>query len=304
MSVETYRALGLDLQPPLEVNGRGSADFVLSLNHPGDGPYHPCAEAYPSEDVPAGQVTRYRDWESSGMFAGARREIFVHTSAGHDPARPSNLIVFNDGSGYIARKGPVRAAQVLDTLRARGEIPQTVAVFVDPGRRGEHLAPDWVQRRAEYDPLTDDYGRFLIQDLLPFVVEAQGLTLTDDPARRAIVGISSGGICAFTAAWLFPEQFGGVISHCGSFVNIDGGHVYPFLVRSTPRKPIRVLLQSGQNDGRNVYGDWPLANQVMANALDFAGYDCRFEFGSGGHTLRHGGAIFADSLRWLWRLTS
>jgi enterochelin esterase family protein len=39
----------------------------------------------------------------------------------------------------------------------------------------------------------------------------------------------------------------------------------------------------------------------MANALDFAGYDSRFEFGTGGHTLRHGGAIFADSLRWLGR---
>ena len=27
----------------------------------------------------------------------------------------------------------------------------------------------------------------------------------------------------------------------------------------------------------------------------------RFEFGTGGHSLRHGGALFADSLRWLWR---
>ena len=45
-------------------------------------------------------------------------------------------------------------------------------------------------------------------------------------------------------------------------------------------------------------GNWPLANRQMASALDYGGYDHRFEFGEGGHTLRHGGAIFAQSLRW------
>jgi hypothetical protein len=39
----------------------------------------------------------------------------------------------------------------------------------------------------------------------------------------------------------------------------------------------------------------------MASALAWSGYDYRFEFGTGGHNLDHGGAIFADSLRWLWR---
>lgn len=72
-------------------------------------------------------------------------------------------------------------------------------------------------------------------------------------------------------------------------------------MRSTERKPLRVFLQSGESDASIVYGDWPLANQQMARALEFAGYDVRFEFGRGGHSLRHGGALFADSLRWLWR---
>jgi enterochelin esterase family protein len=211
------------------------------------------------------------------------------------------VIVINDGVGYLSRQGPVRAGRVLDTLHARGEIAPTAAVFVNPGSRHADGEPDWEQRRREYDPLTDTFGRFLLEDLLPFVEGTEGLTFTDDPAGRTICGVSSGGICAFTVAWRFPESFGRVLSHCGSFVNIEGGHNYPFLVRATPRKPIRVFLQGGANDGRNVYGDWPLANQAMANALDFAGYDCRFAYGTGGHTLRHGGAIFAESLRWLWR---
>jgi enterochelin esterase family protein len=301
MDIETYRELGLDQPAPLEMNGRGAADFAPSLNHPGDAPYHPCPEAYPGPDVPAGELSIHRAWDGTAIYSRTRRDVFVHAPAGLDRARPVNLILFNDGASYLSRSGPVRAARVLDTLHALGEIPPTVAVFVDPGARRADGQVDWGQRRAEYDPLTPTYGRFLLEDLLPFVERAEGLAFTADPAGRTICGISSGGICAFTVAWRFPESFGRVLSHCGSFVNIEGGHNYPFLVRATPRKPIRVFLQGGANDGRNVYGDWPLANQAMANALDFAGYDCRFAYGTGGHTLRHGGAIFAESLRWLWR---
>ena len=84
-------------------------------------------------------------------------------------------------------------------------------------------------------------------------------------------------------------------------MNIRGGHNFPYLIRSTPRKPLRVFLQSGALDANIVTGSWPLANQQMAAALDFAGYDYRFEFGVGGHNLRQGGALFAQTLRWLSR---
>ena len=55
------------------------------------------------------------------------------------------------------------------------------------------------------------------------------------------------------------------------------------------------------NDLDNQFGNWPLANQSMAAALKFKGYDYRFEFGDGAHTHKHGGAILPDTLRWLWR---
>ena len=227
----------------------------------------------------------------------------IYTPHGLDRSRPARLVIFHDGAWYMARDGAVRATQVLDTLHARGEIAPTVAVFVNPGRpRGEPdpAAAD-AQRSFEYDSMTPDHGRFLLEELLPFVADAEGLTFSDDPAHCTVAGISSGGICAFSAAWWFPQSFGRVLSHCGSYVNIRGGHNFPYLVRSTPRKPIRVALQSGENDAQHIYGNWPLANRTLADALAFAGYDHRFDFGSGGHSLRHGGAILADTLRWLWR---
>jgi enterochelin esterase family protein len=301
LDFETYRALGLTEPAPSEMNGRTRADFVATLTAPGDVNYNPCPEAYPRPGTPEGAITSYPDWEWTKVFAGTVRDLSVYTTPDLDRTAPAALLVCQDGAGYLAPKGPVRAAQVLDVLFAKGQIGPTVAVFVNPGQLEDSDENPVVQRSREYDSMTPDYGRFLLEDLLPFVAEVEGLTLSDEPSRRTLCGISSGGICAFTAAWHFPESFGRVLSHCGSFVNIRGGHNWPFILRATPRKNLRVFLQSGTGDGVYFTGDWPLANQTMAKALEWAGYDYRFEFGAGGHSLRHAGAIFAESLRWLWR---
>ena len=73
------------------------------------------------------------------------------------------------------------------------------------------------------------------------------------------------------------------------------------MVRKTERKPIRVFLQGGSNDLNIIFGNWPIANQNMASALTYREYDYQFVYGVGGHTLKHGGSIFPDTLRWLWR---
>ncbi|MCB1686553.1 MAG: hypothetical protein KDI31_18785, partial [Pseudomonadales bacterium] len=301
--------LGLDQPTPAEVNGRSNADIRASLDHPGDRVYHPCPEAFPDEEVPAGTLTRYRDWDQTRIYADTLRDLFVYLPARLDPRDPLDLLVCNDGAGYSSLNGAVRATRVLDSLHARGEIRQTVGVFVNPGRPPDAQKPGYSsdynaamrQRSLEYDALTPDYGDFLETEVLPFVAREHRIRITQDPTRRTICGISSGGICAFSVGWFHTRSYQRVLSHCGSFTNILGGHNYPYLVRTTPRKTLRVCLQSGVNDARTLFGDWALANQTMAEALNYAGYDHRFEFGTGGHSLRHGGALFADSLRWLWR---
>jgi len=302
MDTRTYESFGLhqsltDVDPTRVVNGRANREIMQALSTPADRQYNPNPEAF--EDAPRGNVASFRDWDRSLVFEGTRRDLWIYTPAGFDPAGPAPaLMVFNDGGGYLDRNGPVRAAAVLDTLIAKGEAPPTIGVFVMPGRR--EGVPDQQNRSVEYDSCTDDYVRFLLEDLLPFVETEIGCALTTDPAWRTICGISSGGICAFTAAWHRPDAFGRVISHCGSFTAIRGGHNYPFLIRSTPKKPVRVWMQSGENDADILFGSWPLANKEVAAALQFAGYEVKFVFGEGGHNLRHGGAVFADTLRWLW----
>jgi enterochelin esterase family protein len=111
-------------------------------------------------------------------------------------------------------------------------------------------------------------------------------------------------------AWERPDQFSKVLSWVGSFVNlqggptgIGGGHNYPVLIRKSKDKPkpIRVFLQDGANDLDNPFGNWPLANQGMAKALAYSGYDFKFVFGQGFHSGKHGEALLPESLRWLWR---
>ena len=142
-------------------------------------------------------------------------------------------------------------------------------------------------------------SRYARQEILPEV--GKRYKLSDDPALRAICGISSGGICAWTVAWERPDQFSKVLSHVGSFTNIRGGHVYPAVIRKTEPKPIRIFLQDGTNDLDNLHGSWPLSNRQMAAALKFSKYDHKFVMGTGGHNGRHGGAIMPESLKWLWR---
>ena len=65
--------------------------------------------------------------------------------------------------------------------------------------------------------------------------------------------------------------------------------------------PLRIYQQDGRNDQDIYAGSWFHANQELAAALAFAGYDHQFVIGEEGHNNRHGRAILPDALRWLWR---
>jgi enterochelin esterase family protein len=251
--------------------------------------------------VPQGKITQHQ--HTSSIFPGTRRDCWIYVPAQYDAQQAACVMVFQDGGTYVSPNGQFRVPIVLDNLIHKKEMPVTIGVFINPG----HFPPDnpsgkpRSNRSFEYDTLSDQYARFLEKEMLPEV--GKEYKLRADPASRAICGISSGGICSFTVAWQRPDLFSRVLSHVGSFTNIRGGDVYPGLVRRTKSKPkpIRVFLQDGSGDLDNEYGNWPLANQQMALALKFAGYDSKFVYGDGGHNGKHGGAILPDSLRWLWR---
>ena len=251
------------------------------------------------DGVPKGTVSKHT-WTESEIFPGTIRDYWVYVPQQYDKATPACVMVFQDGGNYVNEKGQFRVPIVFDNLIHQGEMPVTIGIFLNPGvvPPADPKAKGRRNRSFEYDSLGDLYARFLLEEILPAV--GQEYNLTTDPEGRAICGISSGGICAWTVAWERPDAFRKVLSHVGSFTNIRGGHVYPALIRKTERKPIRVFLQEGENDLDNLHGSWPLANRQMAAALKFSGYDYQFVMGTEGHNGKHGGAIMPESLRWLW----
>jgi enterochelin esterase family protein len=251
------------------------------------------------EGVPRGKATKYT-WTSK-IFEGTERDYWVYVPAQYNEKDGACVMVFQDGGAYMNEKGDFRTTIVFDNLIHKKEMPVTIGIFINPGSipgATKDQKPK-SNRSFEYDTLSDQYARFLEKEILPEV--GKSYNLHKDAADRAICGISSGGICAFTVAWERPDLFSKVLSHVGSFTNIRGGDVYPGLIRKKEKRPIRVFLQDGSGDLDNEHGNWPLANQSMASALKFAKYDYKFEYGDGGHNGKHGGAILPDSLRWLWR---
>jgi len=258
-------------------------------------------DSQPRDGVPKGKVTKHQF--KSKVFANTVRDYYLYVPAQYDGKTPAAVMVFQDGHAYVSVKGQFRVPVVFDNLIAAKQMPVTIGIFINPGHHLDRPKPKspWKgsNRSFEYDSMTDQYARFILNEMLPHIGKTH--KLTDKAELRAIGGISSGGICALTVAWHRPDAFSKVLSHVGSFVNIRGGHAYPTLIRKTKRKPIRVFLQDGANDLDNKHGHWPLANKQMAAALKFSKYDYKFVFGDGGHNGKHGGAILPDSLRWLWR---
>lgn len=251
--------------------------------------------------VPKGRVEGPLVFKSR-IFRNTVRQYWVYVPAQYEAAKPAAVMVFQDGHKYVNVEQEYRVPVVFDNLIHKKEMPVTIGIFVNPGHAGEELPADpWraSNRSQEYDTLSEEYARFLVEEILPEV--GKSYSLTTDPLARGIAGASSGGICAFTVAWERPDFFRKVISHIGSFTNIRGGHAYEALIRKSALRPMRIFLQDGSNDLDNAHGNWPLANQQMAAALKFRGYDYRFEYGDGAHTHKHGGALLPDALRWLWR---
>jgi enterochelin esterase-like enzyme len=267
----------------------------------GSDTYVPGPDSMRQPGVPQGSVEGPLEWRSQ-IFPGTIRQYWIYVPAQYDRGRAAAVMVFQDGHTYVNTEREYRVPIVLDNLIHRKEMPVTIGIFITPGHVGETMPenPSRASNRSlEYDTLSEQYARLVIDEILPEV--AKKYSLTSDPEMRAIAGASSGGICAFTVAWERPDYFRKVVSHIGSFTNIRGGHVYPALIRKSATRPLRVFLQDGSNDLDNQHGSWWLANQEMAAALKFRKYDYRFEPGDGGHTHKHGGAILPDTLRWLWR---
>ena len=256
-------------------------------------------ESYEQPGVPRGSLSE-KIVHTSKVYPGLVSDYWIYVPSQYDASKPAAVMVWQDGQGMTTRDTS-RSQNVFDNLTHKKKIPVMIHIFISPGMVG---ARAW--RSIEYDTVDNTYPRFLLDEILPEV--AKKYTLRTDGYSRAIAGNSSGGICAFNAAWQQPGQFTRVLSRIGSFTSIqwkpgviDGGNVYPNKIRKEPKRNIRAWLQDGWNDLENNHGSWPLQNIQMANSLKMMNYDFHLSWGRGTHNGSHGNAELPEAMEWLWR---
>lgn len=274
-------------------------------------------DSYPQPGVPLGRVTEERV-VTSKIYGDWTVSYWVYVPPGYDPEKGAAMMVWQDGHRFAERGKRARLFTVTENLVHQGKLPPMIHVLVAPGYIGEIVESPYVpekvgtMRSILYDTLSDDYVRFLEEELLPEVEKEYNLR--EDGYSRGIAGQSSGGICALNTAWFRPDKYSRVLSRIGSFTsiqwrfgnadpakNLDGGNVYPFLIRKQPRKNIRIWLEDGSHDLENIHGSWPLQNIQLANSLKFKEYDFHFSWGNAQHNTAHGDAELPEALTWLWR---
>ena len=249
----------------------------------------------------AGHVIIEGELPQSGIYPGTTHTYQVYIPDQYDGKRPAALYVGLDGV-------LCRAPEVMDSLIAAGKMPVTIGVFLQPGVvKGADGTVLRYNRSYEFDSTTDSFVRFLDEEVLPAVEQmtpprGKAISLSRRPTDRMIMGLSSGGIAAFNAAWHRPDLFGKVFTGVGTFVAMRGGNDLQALVRKTEPVALRVYIQDGSNDVWNpLFGHWYEGNQMLASALEFAGYDLQCDWSDGGHNVTRSTQIFPQVMEWMWR---
>jgi enterochelin esterase family protein len=242
-----------------------------------------------SQGSAEGELTPKKQLQSKVFGYGFNYRTYKPTA--YQAGKPAALMIFQDGDNYT-RDDRFRAPRVFDTLIKEGSVPVIISVYIDPTN----------QRSDEYDTRDDKYGKMITTELLPEL--RKSFDLVEDPNGFAIGGHSSGGGCAFNVGWLFNDLFRKVMTHSGTFVNLQtpGNYDYVDIVVEQPKKPLRVTLLSGSADLECCGKTWFGVNNEMAESLTEAQYPYRYMKSNTDHgPTRWHFNDFPAGLRWLWR---
>jgi len=140
-------------------------------------------------DLPAEKTGDLATLSYSGAFGASKLKVWTPVDYDENRAEPYPVLYLYHGFGqnYASWTEVGRAAQVLDNLYERGEIEPMVVVM--PGYPG-----------APSDMWTDLSG-----SVMP-LVDAQ-FNITDEPAHRALAGLSWGGYLTHGAMVNHPGEF-------------------------------------------------------------------------------------------------
>ena len=239
-----------------------------------------------------------------GLSQMLKYEYWIYVPAQYKPGCAAALMVFQDGLHYVGiDDAKFNTPTVFDNLIASGDMPVTIALFINPGEpgTGHYDGQEHDNRSVQYDTNNENYVKFLVDEFLPENVLGKYAIVTD-PDGWGISGHSSGGIAAFMAGWYRPEKFRKLLTHDASFPNThnNNGVSLQASIEMSDKKPLRIYLMSGPNDLGN--GSWYNQNTAAATALAAKGYHYQYRTEDSQHYPPQAGVSdFANALRWMWR---
>ena len=247
---------GRRVRDPL--NRRARRTFLRLTNHFF---YMPAGRPTPLARVsraPRGSIERV-DVDASPYAGSPRRRVHLYTP----PVRGRlPLLVALDGDEYLRR---ARLATIADNLIAQHRIRPIAIAFVQGGGRARVL--EYACNEATLE--------MLLERVLPLARER--IDLERSAGGHGILGSSLGGLMALFAGLRAPRVFGKVLSQSGSFALGGRDFVVFDLVRSLPRRPLRIWMDVGHLETLRA------PNRRMRRALAARGYDVTYREYHAGH---------------------
>lgn len=239
--------------------------------------------------VAAGKVTASASLASTSY--NQHFPYWIYTSADYVSGMPAIFLLFGDGNQFLT---DFHAATVLDNLTASHALPPTVALFIDPPSDGDRV--------MTYDPPTEKYTDFLVNEILPQVIFGK-YSISRDPEAWSLVGYSASGGQGWEVLWNRPNDFHKFVGDNTSFgAATTYGVDWVQVIKAAPARALRVSLLTSTNDLSDQRGMWYVINQNVAADLADKGNQWRLMLGTGMHYPPVDGEHdFPSALRWMFQ---
>lgn len=234
------------------------------------------------------------------------RDIVVYLPPGYDAAAETRypVLYLHDGQNLFephtahVHGQHWRIGETADALILAGALTPLIVVGV---------ANTGTSRILEYTPTTDArlgggladaYGRFLIDELKPFV-DATYRTRTD-AASTGLGGSSLGALVSLHLGLAHADVFGALAVMSPS-VWWDRRVILTTVRRTRPRPPLRLWVDMGTAEGRRALDDARLLKAALVGAGWTPGGDLHYaEYEGGTHSEAAWAARAGTMLQWLF----
>jgi len=231
-------------------------------------------EVIPRDGVTSGSLSPPIAIDSTRL--GYAVNYQVYTPADYEALAGLAVIYVTDAHEYTdPRMGSMPI--VLDNLIADGTIEPVLAVFIDP------RDPETRRNRRESEFLGNpDYAAFIAEELVPSIDRTYKTDPTPD--RRAILGVSYGGVNAAYCGLAYPEVFHLVAMQSPAFVDNapsslqrrhSDGAIYEGY-ESVDQLPLKVFLSTGY--------PWDVDARTMKGILEDKSYPLMYVEAPEGHS--------------------